>query len=61
MLLDSRKAFEKVAYDMLFKVLIEKNVCPKIDRLLLCMYTNQRCYVQWGDACSVIFKNFTGV
>ena len=28
LLLDARKAFDKVAYDMLFKVLIEKNVCP---------------------------------
>ena len=61
LLLDARKAFDKVAYDMLFKVLIEKNVCPKIGRLLLYMYTNQQCYVQWGDACSDTFKIFNGV
>ena len=35
LLLDARKAFDKVAYDMLFNVLIEKNVCSKIVRLLL--------------------------
>ena len=61
LLLDARKAFDKVAYDMLFKVLIEKNVCPKIVRLLLYMYTNQQCYVQWGDARSDTFKIFNGV
>ena len=44
--LDARKAFDKVAYYMLFKVLIKKNVCPKIVRLILYMYTNQQCYVQ---------------
>ena len=61
LLLDARKAFDNVAYDMLFKVLIEKNVCPKIVRLLLYMYTNQQCYVQWGDARSDTFKIFNGV
>ena len=40
LLLDARKAFDKVPYDMLFKVLFDKNVCPKIVRLLLYMYTN---------------------
>ena len=45
LLLDARKAFDKVAYDMLFKVLIEKNVCSKIVKLLLYIYTNQQCYV----------------
>ena len=61
LLLDARKTFDKVAYDKLFKVLIEKNVCPKIVRLLLYMYTNQQCYVQWGDARSDTFKIFNGV
>ena len=46
---------------MLFKVLIEKIVCPKIVRLLLYIYTNQQCYVQWGDARSDTFKIFNGV
>ena len=61
LLLDARKAFDKVAYDMLFKVLIEKNVCSIIVRLLLYMYTNQQCYVQWGDARSNKFKSFNDV
>ena len=42
---------------MLFKVLIEKNVCPKFVRLLLYML----CYVQWGDACSDTFEIFNRV
>ena len=61
LLLDARKAFDIVASDMLFKVLIEKNVCPKIVRLLLYMYTNQQCYVQCGDARSDTFNIFNGV
>ena len=61
LLLDARKAFDKLAYDMLFKVLIEKNVCPKIVRLLLYMNTNQQCYVQWGDARSDSFNISNGV
>ena len=61
LLLDAKKVFDKVAYDMLFKVLIENNVCPKIVRLLLYMCNNQQCYVQWGDARIDILKNFNGV
>ena len=60
-LLDARKTFYKVAYDMLFKVLIKKSVCPKIVRLLLYIYTNQQCYVQWGEARSDTFKFLNGV
>ena len=46
---------------MLFKVLIEKNVCPKLVRLLLYMYTNQQCYVQRGNSRSDTFKIFNEV
>ena len=61
LLLDAKKAFDKVVYDMLFKVSIENNVCLKIVRLLLYMYTNQQCYVQLGAARSGTFKIFNGV
>ena len=53
LLLDA-KAFDKVVFDMLFNELIRKNLCPKIMKLLLYMYTNQKCDIQWDGAHSNI-------
>ena len=38
-LLDASKAFDRVSYDRLFNVLLERNMCPHIVRLLYYMYT----------------------
>ena len=56
LLLDVSKAFDKVVFHMLFSELIKKNVCIKIIKLLLYLYTNQDCDVQWDDAQSNMFK-----
>ena len=61
LLLDASKAFDKVVFDMLFNELIKKNVHPKIIKLLLYMYTNQNCDVQWDGAHSNMFKIVNGV
>ena len=61
LLLDASKAFDKVVFHMLFNELIKKNVCTKIIKLLLYMYTNQDCDVQWEGAHSNMFKIFNGV
>ena len=61
LLLDASKAFDKVAFHMLFNELIKKKVCTKIIKLLLYMYTNQDCDVQWDGAHSNMFKIFNGV
>ena len=61
LLLDASKAFDKVVFHMLFNELIKKNVCTKIIKLLLYMYTNQDCDVQWDGAHSNMFKIFNGV
>ena len=45
LLLDARKAFDKVSYNVLFNLLLDKSLCSKIDRLLYYMCLNQSCYV----------------
>ena len=57
LLLDARKTFDKVAYDMLFKVLIKKNACPKIVRLLLCILINNVMFN--GEMLALIHLKFS--
>ena len=45
--LDASKAFDRVRFDRLFQLLIERNVCPSIARLLSFLYTNQQCRIRW--------------
>ena len=54
-LLDASKAFDKVHYGKLFKLLIRRGVPPLISRLLLDSYTRQRVSVLWGDSRSRVF------
>ena len=61
LLLDASKAFDKVSYEMLFMLLLERNVCPRIIKLLYFMYTNQLCYVKWQDKRSDSFNVSNGV
>ena len=42
LLLNASKDFDKVVFDMLFNELFKKNVCPKIIKLLLYMYTKAK-------------------
>ena len=61
LLLDDTKAFDKVSYKVLFDVLLDKKVCPRIVNLLYYMYSNQQCHVKWGDAASDSFDISNGV
>ena len=61
LLLDATKAFDKVSYKVLFDVLLDKKVCPRIVNLLYYMYSNQQCHVKWGDAASDSFGISNGV
>ena len=61
LLLDATKAFDKVSYKVLFDVLLDKKVCPKIINLLYYMYSNQQCHVKWGEAASDSFGISNGV
>ena len=61
LLLDATKAFDKVSYKVLFVVLLDKKVCPRIVNLLDYMYSNQQCHVKWGNAASDRFGISNGV
>ena len=45
----------------LFNELINKNICTKIIKLLLYMYTNQDCDVRWDGVYSNMLKYVNGV
>ena len=46
LLLDATKAYDKVSFKVLFDVLLDKNVCPRIVNLLYYMFTNQQAWVR---------------
>ena len=52
MFLDASKAFDRVEYVKLFKVLKSRGLCPLVLKLLLHMYTNQKLCVKWGKFIS---------
>ena len=56
LVLDATKAFDRLNYCKLFRVLLNRMVDPLICRLLLNMYLNQSLCVRWGDSFS---ENFT--
>ena len=47
-LLDASKAFDRVEYTKLFKLLLKRNMSPYIIRILINMYTSQSIRVRWG-------------
>ena len=61
LLLDASKAFDKVAFNVLFNKLRDRSMCPRITKLLHHMYTNQSCYVKWGNEHSDSFNVSNGV
>ena len=61
LLLDVTKAFNKVLFKVVFDLLLDKKVCPKIVQLLYFMYTNQLCHVKWGGEKSARFSISNGV
>ena len=56
LLLDASKAFDKVAFNVLFNELRDHSLCPKITKLLYYMYTHQECSVRWGSEHSLYFN-----
>ena len=61
LLLDACKAFDKVALNVLFNKLRDCSMCPRITKLLHHMYTNQACYVKWGNEHSDKFNVSNGL
>ena len=48
LMLDARKAFDRVNYCKLFRVILKCKVSTLVLRLLLYMYTKQKLKVRWG-------------
>ncbi len=46
LLLDASKAFDRVSYCKLFRLLLDRGFCPMYSMLLLNMYTNQELHVR---------------
>ena len=61
LLLDASKAFDKVAFNVLFNELRDRAVYQRIIKLLYFMYTNQSCSVKWDNEQSDYFKISNGV
>ena len=62
MLLDATKVFDRVKYSKLFNLLlIERDICPLIVRLLLNMYLISTAVVSWNGVNSDQFKLCNGV
>ena len=61
LLLDASKAFDKVAFNVLFIELRDGSLYPKITKLPYYMYTNQGCSVRWGSEHSEYYNVSNGV
>ena len=59
--LDASKAFDRVNYVKLFRLLLQRGLCHYVARLLAYMYTNQYLRVKWNDTVSDCFKATNGV
>ncbi len=60
-MLDASKAFDRVNYCKLFRILLEKNIYHLYYRLLLNMYVSQKLSVRWQSTHSSYFNVSNGV
>ena len=59
--LDFSKAFDMVKYTKLYDILIDRNICPLVLKLLFHFYSNIRGQVKWGSFKSECFEINNGV
>ena len=59
--MDMSKAFDLVEWEQLFTTLIKRKVEPLLLRLILYIYTHQKCNVTWGNRYSTNFSVSNGV
>ena len=59
--LDATKAFDRVEYIKLFRLLVKRSISPLTIRLLLNMYTSQTINVVWENTFSEPFDVSNGV
>ena len=60
-LFDATKAFDRVEYVKMFKLLLDRKLPPACIRLLVNMYISQVTRVEWNDVCSDYFSVRNGV
>ena len=60
-MLDASKAFDRVEFSKLFRILRNRQMSPLVLRLLIYMYTNQKLQVRWGRRVSNKFTASNGV
>lgn len=60
-LLDASKAFDRVHYVKLFRLLLSRSLCPLLVRLLLSMYVRQSLVVRWQGQLSQSFPCRNGI
>ena len=59
-LLDYRKAFDYCNHVIMFKNLLSRNMNKVFIRLLIVMYLNQTCYINWQQTHSSLFSVTNG-
>jgi len=59
--LDASKAFDRVRYCKLFRLLIDRGLPPCIIRMLICLYINNKVHVAWNGVHSQYFLATNGV
>ena len=60
-LLDASKAFDRIEYIKLFKLLIDRGLCPTLCKTLAFMYANQSLVVKWNGLRSAKLACSNGV
>ena len=60
-LLDASKAFDRVRFDKLFELLLDRQFPALFIRFLLQTFLSQRIRVRWGNDFSKTFKGVNGV
>ena len=60
-LLDASRAFDRVNFVKLFRLLLKRQLCPLMLRFLIVFYTNQSIRIQWGSSMSTLCSVSNGV
>jgi hypothetical protein len=60
-MLDTTKAFDRVNYCKLFRLLVGRKITATWLRLLVNMYTNNNTQIAWNGICSTTFLVYNGV
>ena len=59
--MDTSKAYDRIEYVKLFKVLLDKSWRPVMCRLIYSLYLNKKIRISWGNSLAKCFKVTNGV